>query len=269
MKKRSSFSVLLLVLASVALGTGCAHSGSMSGYLPTDALPDSAALLPPPPARGSAALTLDEEESLKSLALRGTARWALAIEDADQSFPKAAGAFSCALNAPISEKETPHLYKLLQRSHKDASDSTAKAKRLYHRSRPFAVNGKPSCTPREELLMRFDGSYPSGHAAIGWAWALILGEIAPDRIDAVLARGRAFGESRVVCNVHWLSDVVEGRFLGAGTVARLHGEPVFRADLDTAKRELAAVRAAGEKPQRDCITENAAMADQVKSRLSR
>ena len=47
-----------------------------------------------------------------------------------------------------------------------------------------------------------DGSCPSGHTDIGWGWALILSEIAPDRTDAILERDRAFGESRVVCNVH-------------------------------------------------------------------
>ena len=36
-----------------------------------------------------------------------------------------------------------------------------------------------------------------------------------DRLEALLARGRAFGESRNVCNAHWYSDVVAGRLVGA------------------------------------------------------
>ena len=95
---------------------------------------------------------------------------------------------------------------------------------------------------------------------MGWAWALILSEISPEQTDAILARGRAFGESRVICNVHWQSDVIEGRFMGASTVARLHADPTFRADLQAAKAELAAVRAKGLKPLRDCAAEAAAMA---------
>lgn len=86
-----------------------------------------------------------------------------------------------------------------------------------------------------------NGSYPSTHAAVGWAWALILSEIAPDQTDSILARGRAFGQSRVVCNVHWESDVIEGRFIGAAAVARLHSDSTFLADLEAAKAELAAV----------------------------
>ena len=95
---------------------------------------------------------------------------------------------------------------------------------------------------------------------MGWAWALILSEISPEQTDAILARGRAFGESRVICNVHWQSDVIEGRFMGASTVARLHADPTFRADLEAAKAELAAVRGKGLRPQRDCAAEAAAMA---------
>lgn len=107
--------------------------------------------------------------------------------------------------------------------------------------------------------MAKDGSYPSGHTAVSWAWALILIEISPAQTDAILARGRAFGESRNVCNVHWHSDVVQGRVIGAATVARLHADPAFRADLEAAKAELAAVRAKNLKPSRDCSVEASAI----------
>jgi len=111
-----------------------------------------------------------------------------------------------------------------------------------------------------------DGSYPSGHTAIGWAWALVLTEIPPDRADAILARGRAFGESRNICNVHWHSDVVEGRFMGAAAVARLHAHPAFRAEMEVAKGELAVVRAKGLKPMRDCLAEADALAQEGDTR---
>jgi acid phosphatase (class A) len=45
-------------------------------------------------------------------------------------------------------------------------------------------------------------------------------------------------------------------------VARLHSDPKFRADLEAAKAELAAVRSKGLKPTRDCQAEAAAMAFQ-------
>jgi acid phosphatase (class A) len=154
----------------------------------------------------------------------------------------------------------PHLYMLLRRTLVDTGLSTYAAKDHYNRTRPFVVNKESTCTPDEEKFLITNGSYPSGHAAFGWAWALVLSEISPEQADAILARGRAFGESRLICNVHWQSDVVEGRFMGAGTVARLHADPAFRADLEAAKAELAAVRAKGLKPLRDCAAEAAALA---------
>jgi len=268
-----SLSKQLLVLLAIALATGCTNlqgpagpaavpeirPGILAGYLPSDAYPDSLALLPPPPAEGSAAFALDSAVSRQNLALRGTPRWTLATEDANLAFPQAAGTFSCALGVPITEQETPRLYMLLRRSLADAGLSTYAAKDHYQRTRPFVVNQAPICTPEEAADLRKDGSYPSGHTAIGWAWALILTGIAPEQADAILARGRAFGESRVVCNVHWHSDVVEGRFMGAATVARLQADPEFRAAVEVATGEVAKARASGLKPARDCTAEAAAL----------
>jgi hypothetical protein len=54
--------------------------------------------------------------------------------------------------------------------------------------------------------------------------------------------------------------VAWGRVVGAATVARLHGDPTFRADLDAARDEMAAIRAKGSPPNRDCKAEDAALA---------
>ncbi len=261
----------LLVLTCMATIAGCAsntgtskpaampapRSGSIAGYLPPNAVPNSLTLLPPPPTAGSAALALDEDVARKNVALRGTPRWMLAIADAEFRIPQAAEAFSCTLNAPITQQDMPHLYTLLQRTAADAAASTSAAKKFYKRDRPFVVNKEPTCTPADERLLVNNGSYPSGHTAFGWAWALILSEISPEQTNAILARGRAFGESRNVCNVHWHSDVVEGRYMGAAAVAVLHADPTFRADLEAAKTEFAAVRAKRLKPTRDCAAETA------------
>ncbi|WP_216621185.1 acid phosphatase [Cupriavidus necator] len=258
--------------ALAALLAGCAAGGTNlsavpelrpgvpAGYLAADARPDSLKLLPAPPAPGSAALALDAESAREAGPLRASPRWQLAAEDAVLTFPQAAGSFSCALGVPVSEKDTPYLNILLRRSLVDAGLSTYKAKDHYKRPRPFVANKTGMCTQAEAAKLEKDGSYPSGHSAIGWAWALILTEIEPARANELLARGRAFGQSRVVCNVHWQSDVNAGRTMAAATVARLHADPTFRADLELARREVAAARAAGARPSRDCLAESAALA---------
>jgi acid phosphatase (class A) len=261
---------LSVLVAGAGLSTSVANAqsatvpeirpGILQGYLPAEVLPNSLTMVPSPPSSGSAALALDEEVSRESLGLRGTPRWQLAAEDADLMFPHAAGTFSCALNAPITEQDTPRLYMLMRRSLTDAGLSTYAAKSHYKRVRPFVLNKEPTCTPDKEAQLRNDGSYPSGHAAVGWAWALILSEIAPDRTDAILKRGLAFGQSRLVCNAQWESDVIEGRLVGAAAVARLHGDSTFSGDLAAAKIEFTAARAKGDKAMRDCQAEAGAMA---------
>ena len=234
--------------------------GIPAGYLHPRSRPDKLSLAYPPPAEGSAAQAMDEEINKKALKLRGTPRWDLATEDANLHFPEAAGTFSCALNAPITENDTPRLYMLLRRVMVDAGYATYRSKMKFKRPRPFLVNNEPICTPEAKEGLRNNGSYPSGHTAIGWTWALILCEISPEQSIDILKRGRAFGESRMVCNVHWQTDVIEGRFMGAAIVACLHADPTFQTDLEAAKAELAAVRAKGLKqPTRDCEAETKAL----------
>ena len=232
--------------------------GLLEGYLPPASVPDSLKLLPPPPQQGSLAYELDVANAESTFPLQGTPRWEVAAIDANLHFPEAAAIYSCTLGVPISEEGTPRLYTLLRRTLSDAGLATYKAKNNYQRPRPFMVNGKPICTPDEETLLRGDGSYPSGHTAAGWAWALILSEIAPERRDAILARGVEYGKSRYMCNVHWLSDVQASQVIASGTVAQLHNDPVFRSDLRAARAEVQALRSQGLAPNGNCDLEQRA-----------
>lgn len=230
--------------------------GYVIGYLTPEQMPNSQKFLPPPPAAGSAAMAADEDAYQSTRKLLGTPRGTLAAKDADLTFPNAASTFSCVLGMPISQEATPHLNMLLRRVRADASRANDKAKDLYKRKRPYLAHGDASCTPNEKHK---DDSYPSGHSSIGWAWALVLAEVAPDRADAIFARGLAFGESRIICGVHWKSDVEAGRLVGAAAVSRLHLDPVFKAQLELARKEYEAARAAGAKSPCDCEAEAQAL----------
>lgn len=228
------------------------RTGYILGYLAESEVPSSLNFLPPPPASGSAAFAADEATYQATRKFRDTPRWLLATKDADLSFPNAAQVFSCALNINITPDSTPHLNILLRRVRGDASRATDSAKHFYQRPRPYMAHGDTSCTPQHKLKAE---SYPSGHTSIGWAWALILSEIAPERAEAILARGYAYGDSRVVCGAHWKSDTDAGRLVGAAVVSRLHTKPEFTAQLALARKEVHAAWAAGETSQLDCTGE--------------
>lgn len=275
-QEKNAFQKCLVAFVAAALlaATGCAgiktttpipanvpeiRPGLLQGYLQLSEAPNSYTLLPAPPSADSAAFGADQEAFRATRTLINTPRWTMAAKDANLHFPKAPEAFSCALRAPITQEAMPNLYTLMHRTLTDAGYATYAAKNKYNRPRPFVVNQQTSCTPDEEAKLAKDGSYPSGHSAIGWAWALILAEIAPDRADAILSRGFAFGQSRVMCGVHWQSDVNAGRVVAAAVVAKLHADPVFLAQLEEAKKELNNVRAKNLIPAIDCQAENTAL----------
>jgi acid phosphatase (class A) len=235
-------------------------SGYLNGYLTPKQLPNSLALLPPPPDASSPQAAADMDTYRSTRALRNTPRWALAAKDAELKFPAAASTFSCTLGIPISQEGTPNLNMLLRRTLLDAGLATYAAKDKYNRQRPFVASGDETCTPAEQPALAKDGSYPSGHTSIGWAWALVLVQAAPQNMDGLLQRGYAFGQSRVICGVHWQSDVDAGRVIGAATVARLQSDETFRAQVALARDEIAQAQAKGLKPAADCAAEAAALA---------
>ncbi|QNE05918.1 acid phosphatase [Croceicoccus marinus] len=211
------------------------------GFLPPADAPDSLALLPPPPAAGSAVMAADQQAYADALTATAE-RQALAARDADLGWPGVVSSFEPIAGVSLTDGSKPHAEMLLRRAMTDAGLATYRAKTHYNRVRPFAENAGPSCTPAEEEALRGDGSYPSGHTAIGWMLALVLTGLLPDRQDALLRRGYDFGQSRVICRVHWYSDTVAGRNVASATYARLQADPIFRAQAELARQEIAAAR---------------------------
>lgn len=166
-------------LASAQTTPPAPTSSRPSGYIPSQALPNSLTLLSPAPDAHSATQARDDAAEAAAEAYRHGPRWSLAALDADLSFPNAAGTFACTLGVDISQETTPRLYALLQRVRADTGAATALAKDKYNRQRPFVVVGGPTCRPEDESYLRNNGSYPSGHSTTGWGWALVLAEADP------------------------------------------------------------------------------------------
>ena len=89
-----------------------------------------------------------------------------------------------------------------------------------------------------------------------------MSEIAPERSNAIIQRAKAFGQSRVICGVHWQSDVDTGQLVASAAVAQLHGNAVFSEQLALARGQVDAARKAdtGAAPSEDCAIEARALA---------
>jgi acid phosphatase (class A) len=215
--------------------TACSAGWGQS-YLSGAAIPDMTHVLPAAPVAGDTRDTRDRAIFRATRSLQGSPRWTLAQADADWHTPALMKAFSCALGVVPDATKTPRLTALMTEVSSESNAIVNRVKDVYKRQRPFRVDEGPLCAPAEGL------DYPSGHSTLGFSMGLILTELEPDRATELLARGRAFGESRVVCGVHNASAVEAGRIEAAALVAALHGSPAFRRDMDVARAELDALR---------------------------
>ena len=212
------------------------------GYLTDETAPDGSLVLPPAPAPGTDRYVADRAIFKATRALEGTPRWALAQNDVRLGVPDLEADFSCALGVKVTPQNAPKLTLLLTRVARDAGRVSNGAKDIFKRDRPFKIDDGAICTPHDSAL---DNSYdyPSGHTTLAWTDGLILAELAPDHSTQILTRARAYGESRVVCGVHNASAIEAGRTAGAIAAAAVNGSAEFRADLETARAELAGLRA--------------------------
>jgi acid phosphatase (class A) len=200
--------------------------------------------LPPYPALNTKQDKTDVAEFRQMQVSDQSVRWKLAVADNQMTYARFSGVFGIDLDAT----QLPILIHLLSRMERDVLDTAFDAKAHFNRPRPFqrfavshvcGADAPPSPEPNPKGGFS-SSSYPSGHAAFGWGLVLTLAEVAPDRAQAILARGREFDESRVVCAVHFPSDVAAGEIVATAVVERLHAVPEFKRDLACAQQEYRA-----------------------------
>ncbi len=213
-------------------------------YLEESEVANSLELLPPPPQANSILFLYDKAQYDWGKEQRNTLRGGQAAIDAN--LHAVADIFSEAFGVTISKEQTPEIYKLVLNMREDAGDlATRHAKVYYMRARPFSFFKEETCLPEHQQALSTNGSYPSGHTAIGWATALVLAEINVDRQNEILKRGYEMGQSRVICGYHFQSDVDAARLVSSAVVARLHANEDFMVQLNKAKAEFAQLQKAG------------------------
>lgn len=245
-RKHAIWAAAALGALALVGGTAIAQAPKpvQAGYL-GEAAPDTYKILPIAPKPGTIRYEADRKAFLATRSLKDTPRWALAVNDANQFI--ILKDMSCALGVELTSQNAPKTTALISHMAPDVSRATNRPKNLYQRKRPYLIDEGAICVPKDPALAA-SPDYPSGHTTWGWSVALVLAELAPDRATEILVRGRAYGESRMVCGVHNMSAVEAARTNASALVAGLHGSAAFRADMDAAREEVARARAAGPAP---------------------
>lgn len=235
-------SACLLLLALGAFAQDLDDTWNYPSYLDPGQAPNSLLILPRAPLPNDAVFSYDFSQYLWGKTQRKGPRGQQAVQDAILDVDHILANFSPCMGLVMSRSTTPQMAHLLMGILGSENGATDDAKKYYLRTRPFELFEEASLTPEDEVYLRGNGSYPSGHTCFGWAVALVLTEINPERQNEILRYGFEFGQSRVICGVHFQSDVDAGRVMGAAMVARLHADPDFMDRLEKAKKEFERIK---------------------------
>lgn len=250
--------VLAAILASAALmwSQPAAAPARARGYLTSDQTSGVVRIVPPAPTTGDARFQADMAIFHATRSLEGSPRWTIAQSDDNQSIAGLLHAFRCALGLTLTPSEAPKLMALIARANSDAGAAANLIKVRYLHKRPFQIaEGDVCVTPLGKVALELSPDYPSGHAALSWDTGLILTRLVPEAANDVLARARAFGQSRIVCGVHNASAVEAGWMTATAVFAMQSDSPEFKKDFDAARLELVALRAHVKSKPEGCETE--------------
>lgn len=241
-----------LFVSAVVLCGQMPATARATGYLTASQTSDVIRIVPAAPNTGDPRFEADMAIFRATRSLQGSARWALAQSDDNLSVAGLLNAFACSLGLALMPENAPKITGLINRANEDPYMASDVIKKHYQHKRPFQLaEGAVCVSPQSKAALERSPDYPSGHAVLSWETGLILAELSPGHAVEVLARARAFGQSRVVCGVHNLSAVEAGWLTATAVFAMQQNSSEFRKDLEAARTELASLRAAATaKPSR-------------------
>jgi len=231
--------MLMLCCAADVQAAGDEVNGH--AYFTKAELPDMTKILPPFPEFESARFVADQSQHLWGKLMRqDEARAAQAQSDAVYSMQTAIDAYSPLIGLEITKDDTPAIYTILQDVCASCDSIYSGAKAKFNRQRPYAYYDEGTLIPEKEEKHRYEGSYPSGHTVFFWTSALLLSDISQsnEAMEALLARGYEFGQSRVIAGYHWQSDVDAGRMAGSVLYQLIRSHERFIEQLAKARAEF-------------------------------
>ena len=115
------------------------------------------------------------------------------------------------------------------------SVATGPLKEQYARARPYQTDKTlhPVCGLTDK-----PDSYPSGHALTGYLEALALAEMVPKKRTEIMAWASEYAHNRLVCGVHYPSDVEVSRNVAYAIFGYMMATPKFRQDIAAARAEV-------------------------------
>lgn len=152
--------------------------------------------------------------------------------------------FSSAVGAELGGS-TPALKAGLESFMAPVNAAYGGIKRQQARVRPYLAHPElRPCLPPEGT-----GSFPSGHAVWFRATAELLADLLPERRERLELVGRQGGANRVLCGVHYPSDVEAGQRFGAAAARQIIASPQWRAFREdpSLQKELLRLRAPGQE----------------------
>ncbi|WEK57393.1 MAG: phosphatase PAP2 family protein [Candidatus Brevundimonas phytovorans] len=269
MRSRGAF---IVAAATAALLSACAGTPAAlrpqavqaatpeaKGYLSGSLIQALADATPPPPVAGSPTDLADKARSHQFKALEDSDRWLLATAHAELRPPLALQHFDCVLDVRLGSATTPNLNRLMQRLFDDSDAAAELVKARGFRARP--VGDDPERRPCQRLTEagRKSASYPSGSSTVATVYGEAFAALEPQRAAEVRRIAHAMGLSRLVCGMHYPSDVAAGEVLGKAVFEAASATPGFDADLAAARAELTAARATG-LTSPGCASERLALA---------
>lgn len=147
--------------------------------------------------------------------------------------------FKNVLGERFNREGLPMTASLSDHVHNDEGIILNPAKAFFQRPRPYHFDEtlKPVCKIKED---RTDYAYPSGHGATGYLEGLVLTLIVPEKRDAILARADDYAHNRLVCGVHYPSDIAASKQVAYAAIGIIMNNPQFKKELAAARTETRA-----------------------------
>jgi acid phosphatase (class A) len=185
-------------------------------------------ILPAPPTNDSeiTKAELAELHALESSRTEAQSRQAIWDDENEHIF-----LFASVLGEKFTAEALPAVAAFSKRVRNDEGLNAAPAKAGFNRIRPYNL---------DKTLKTKDDSYPSGHTTTGFLLGLALIDMVPEKRDVILARAEQYGHNRLVCGVHYASDIPASRLVAYTVHAIMKQHPAYQAEMVAARTELRA-----------------------------